>query len=106
MMMKLPGYVRLANKKSENQFIRDKVNKMKQEKLLDKLKIFFDSDTREREKQKSDIKDILKKLKKRERKLKEKLEAENNAGKRKHFQQEIDVVYAQRKKGIKLIKEL
>jgi len=79
---------------------------MKQEKLLDKLKIFFDSDTREREKQKSDIKDILKKLKKRERKLKGKLEAENNAGKRKHFQQEIDVVYAQRKKGIKLIKEL
>ncbi|RKZ47271.1 MAG: hypothetical protein DRQ58_07060, partial [Gammaproteobacteria bacterium] len=89
--MKFPEYVRLANKKSENQFIRDKVNKMKQEKLLDKLKIFFDSDTREREKQKSDIKDILKKLKKRERKLKEKLEAENNAGKRKHFQQEIDV---------------
>jgi hypothetical protein len=79
---------------------------MKQEKLLDKLKIFFDSDTREREKQKSDIKDILKKLKKRERKLKGKLEAENNAGKRKRFQQEIDVIYAQRKKGIKLIKEL
>lgn len=79
---------------------------MKQEKLLDKLKIFFDSDTRERAKQKSDIKDILKKLKKRERKLKEKLEAENNAGKRKRFQQEIDVIYAQRKKGIKLIKEL
>ena len=79
---------------------------MKQEKLLDKLKIFFDSDARERKKQKSDIKDILKKLKKRERKLKGKLDAENNAGKRKHFQQEIDVIYAQRKKGIKLIKEL
>ncbi|MCK5498812.1 MAG: hypothetical protein KAI77_06405 [Gammaproteobacteria bacterium] len=79
---------------------------MKQKKLLDKLKIFFDSDAREREKQKSDIKDILKKLKKRERKLKEKLDAEKNAGKRKHFQQEIDVIYAQRKKGIKLIKEL
>ncbi|MCK5431556.1 MAG: hypothetical protein KAI15_00165 [Gammaproteobacteria bacterium] len=79
---------------------------MKQKKLLDKLKTFFDSDAREREKQKSDIKDILKKLKKRERKLKEKLDAEKNAGKRKHFQQEIDVIYAQRKKGIKLIKEL
>ena len=78
---------------------------MKQEKLLDKLKIFFDSDARERKKQKSDIKDILKKLKKRERKLKGKLDAENNAGKRKHFQQEIDVIYAQRKKGIKLIKD-
>ncbi len=79
---------------------------MKQQKLLDKLKTFFDSDTREREKQKSDIKNILKKLKKRERKLKEKLGNENNAEKRKRFQQEIDVIYAQRKKGIKLIKEL
>jgi hypothetical protein len=78
---------------------------MKQKKLLDKLKIFFDSDARAREKQKSDIKDILKKLKKRERKLKEKLDSEKNAEKRKHFQQEIDVVYAQRKKGIKIIKE-
>jgi len=79
---------------------------VKQKKLLDKLKTFFDSDAREREKQKSDIKGILKKLKKRERKLKGKLDAENNAEKRKHFQQEIDVIYAQRKKGIKLIKEL
>ena len=79
---------------------------MKQKKLLDKLKTFFDSDAREREKQKSDIKDILKKLKKRERKLKEKLDAENNSEKCKHFQQEIAVIYAQRTKGIKLIKEL
>jgi hypothetical protein len=79
---------------------------MKQKKLLDKLKTFFDSDIREREKQKSDIKDILKKLKKRERKLKEKLDAENDSGKCKRFQQEIDVIYAQRTKGIKLIKEL
>ncbi len=79
---------------------------MKQKKLLDKLKTFFDSDTREREKQKSDIKDILKKLKKRERKLKEKRDNEKNTDKRKHFQKEIDVIYTQRKKGIKLIKEL
>ena len=79
---------------------------MKQKKLLDKLKTFFDADAREREKQKSDIKDILKKLKKKERKLKGKLDAEKNADKRKRFQQEIDVIYAQRTKGIKLIKEL
>ncbi len=79
---------------------------MKQEKLLDKLKTFFDADAREREKQKSDIKDILKKLKKKERKLKEKLDTERNTNKRKRFQQEIDVIYAQRNKGIKLIKEL
>lgn len=78
---------------------------MKHKKLLDKLKAFFDSDEREREKQKSDIKDILKKLKKKERKLKEKLGDENNTEKRNHIQQEIDIIYAQRKKGIKLIKE-
>ncbi len=79
---------------------------MKQKKLLDKLKMFFDSNTREREKQKSDFKDILKKLKKRERKLKKKLGAEKNKEKQKLLKQEINVIYAQRKKGIKLIKEL
>ena len=79
---------------------------MKQKKLLDKLKVFFDSDARERKKQKSDIKNILKKLKKRERKLKKKLETEENKDKQKRIKQDIDVIYAQRKKGIKLIKEL
>ena len=78
---------------------------MKQKKLLEKLKTFFDADAREREKQKSDIKDILKKLKKKERKLKRKLDSEKNTEKRNHFQQEIDIIYAQRKKGINLIKE-
>ncbi len=78
---------------------------MKQKKLLDKLKAYFDTDEREREKQKSDIKDILKKLKKKERKLKEILAAEKNAKKRNRLKQQIDVIYAQRKKGIKLIKE-
>ncbi len=78
---------------------------MKQKKLLEKLKEFFDSDTRERKKQRSDVKDILKKLKKRERHLKEKLEDEKDEEKRNRIQQKIDVVYAQRKKGIALIKE-
>lgn len=78
---------------------------MKQKKLLEKLKAFFDSDARERKKQEADVKDILKKLKKRERHLKEKLEDETDEEKRNRLQQKIDVVYAQRKKGIKLIKE-
>ena len=51
---------------------------MKNKRLLDKLKAFFDSSAREREKQKVYIKDILKKLKKRERKLKLKLETEKS----------------------------
>ena len=37
---------------------------MKQKKLLEKLKDFFDSDARERNKHKSDIKDVLKKTEK------------------------------------------
>ena len=79
---------------------------MKQQKLLDKLKDFFDLDERERRKEKSDIKAILKKLKKREHKLREKHDAENKEEKRNRIQQEIDIVYAQRTKGIKLLKEL
>lgn len=78
---------------------------MKQKKLLEKLRIFFDSDARERENQRGDVKDILKKLKKKERNLKQKLDGENDAEKRNRIQQKIDVVYAQRKKGIALIKE-
>ena len=79
---------------------------MKQKKLLDKLLEFFDASGQKKKKQKSDIKLILKKLKKKERKLKEKLASEKNDNKRKRLKQEIDVVYAQRKKGIKAIKEI
>lgn len=79
---------------------------MKQKKLLEKLKSFFDADERERQEQKADIKKILKKLKKKERKFKEKLGNEKKQEKCTHIQQDIDVIYAQRKKGISLLKEL
>lgn len=79
---------------------------MKQKKLLEKLKSFFDADERERQEQKADIKKILKKLKKKERKFKEKLGNEKKQEKRTHIQQDIDVIYAQRNKGISLLKEL
>ena len=79
---------------------------MKQQKLLDTLLEFFDAGVQKKKKQKSDIKVILKKLKKKERKLKEKLALEKNNNKRKRLKQEIAIVYAQRKKGIKIIKGL
>ena len=78
---------------------------MKQKKLLDKLRVFFDSDERERLNQKEDISIILKKLKKRERKLKEMLTTEGSEQARIRLQQDIDVIYAQRKKGVKILKE-
>ena len=43
--------------------------------------------------------------KKKERQLEEKLGKEIDEEKRNRIQQKIDVVYAQRKKGIKLIQE-
>ena len=79
---------------------------MKQKKLLEKLKHFFDLNEREKRKQKSDIKDILKKLKKKERKLRDKLDEENDEGKCLRIQQEIDIIYAQRTKGVNLLQEL
>jgi len=79
---------------------------MKHKKLLDKLIAFFNSDEREKQNQKDDVAIILKKLKKRERKLKEKLAIEEDEQNRNKLQQHIDIVYAQRKKGITIYKDL
>jgi hypothetical protein len=79
--------------------------RMKKQKLLDKLVAFFNADERERLKQQEDIKHILKKLKKKEQKLKEKLADETKEKKQLQLQQEIDIIYAQRTKGVKLLQE-
>ncbi len=78
---------------------------MKQKKLLDRLRVFFDSDERERQQQIDDISAVLKKLKKRERKLKERLSKEEDEQVRSRLEQDISVIYAQRKKGVKILKE-
>ena len=48
---------------------------------------------------------ILKKLKAKENKLREALAAETSQEKRAKLQKELDIIHAQRKKGIKLLRE-
>ena len=77
---------------------------MGKKKLLIKLQEFFDADQREKERRVKDFKRILKKLKEKERGLEEKLKKCTNAEKAVELQQELDIIYAQRKKGVKIIK--
>ena len=50
--------------------------------------------------------DVLKKLKKKENNLKNKLNNESNLKNRKQIKKELAIVHAQRKKGIEAIKKL
>jgi len=78
---------------------------MKTRKLLEKLVNYLDADARQRKKERDDMKAVLKKLKRREKKLKKQLEDENDEQKKAALQGEIDILHAQRKKGVKLLKE-
>ena len=75
-------------------------------KLLQKLQVFFDADERQRKAHKREIKKVLKKLKAKENKIQARLEQCHDPELRGALQQELDIIYAQRKKGIKIIKEL
>jgi superfamily II helicase len=75
-------------------------------KLLKKLQDFFDADQREKERHLSDIKRILKKLKEKERKLQKDLELCGIGDKCEALKQELDIIYAQRMKGVKIVKEI
>lgn len=79
---------------------------MKKKKLLKKLQAFFDLDERRKKAHIADLFKILKKLKAKERKIAAELEQESAPDKCKVLQQELEIIYAQRKKGIHVIKEL
>ena len=76
------------------------------EKLLDKLANFLDAKRRKQKKQHESLKVLLKKLKKRQEKHKKLLEAKQDPEGRKRIERTLKVIYTQRKKGIKLYKDL
>ncbi len=77
---------------------------MSKKKLLKILQDFFNADRREQQQRVRQIKKVLKKLKVKEVKLKEKMELCDDVDKMTALQQELDIIYAQRMKGIKIIK--
>ena len=79
---------------------------MKLKKLVRKLEEFLDADARERLKHREDMKTLLRKMKVKEKNLAAKALVEFDQGKLERLRKEIDLVHAQRKKGISALKEM
>ena len=79
---------------------------MNKKKLLEKLQEFFDADQQEKVKHTRQIKKVLKKLKEKERNIQQKLELCDDVDKAIELQKELDIIYAQRIKGVKIVKEM
>ena len=79
---------------------------MKANKLLEKLKDYMGAKRRAQLARYDSIKRVLKKLKKKENSLKEKLKKEHSDKTTKRLKKEMAVLSAQRKKGMKMLKEL
>lgn len=79
---------------------------MKTGKMLDRIRSFMDADQRAQIKQADAIKEILHKLKKKERHLKEKLENCKNSKEAEKLKVKVAVCHAQRKKGLAKLKEI
>ena len=76
------------------------------EKLLDKLGNLLDAKRHKQKKKHENLKKLLKKLKKRQEKHKKLLEAKQDPEGRKRIERTLKVIYTQRKKGIKLYKDI
>lgn len=79
---------------------------MRAPKLLKIVKRFLSADKEKQYEHTKCFNNVLKKLKKKENILKNKLKHEQNEKNRKQLQKELAVVHAQRKKGIEAIKKL
>jgi hypothetical protein len=79
---------------------------VKTKKLLEKLTKFISADHRAQMQDIKSIKNVLKELKNKENKFKEKLKEEKDQIKHDEIKIKLNVIYAQRKKGVALLKEL
>lgn len=79
---------------------------MGRKKLLHRLKEFFDMDARDREQRKDELNDLLSRLKQKELELKALLDIDQDENTKSEIIQKIDVVHTQRKKGVKMLKEI
>ena len=76
------------------------------EKLLDKLANLLNAKRRKQIKKHENLKKLLKKLKKRQEQHKKLLEDKKDPEGRKRIERTLKVIYTQRKKGIKLYKDI
>ena len=79
---------------------------MKTPKLIQQVRDLMNADSLKKKKRISNLKQILGKLKARSKALRAKIKHEKNGGDRKALQKELNMVNAQRKKGLKAVKSL
>lgn len=79
---------------------------MGRKKLLKKLAEFFDRDMRERGQRDDELADLLNRLKAKETEMKERLDSISDPEELKDMKKKIDIVHAQRKKGIGMLKDV
>ncbi len=79
---------------------------MGSKKLLKKLGDFFNLDTRDRQKRKDELNELLARLKSKEEELKTERELETDETQIRQLDKKIDLVHSQRKKGISVLKEI
>ncbi len=91
---------------SRKELIPNKVLAMNINKLLKKAESFLNADERKRKEKRKYLKHVLKKLKKYERALREKLENELDDTSRTEIEREVALAHAQRKKGLKNLEAL
>ncbi len=78
---------------------------MKTRKILRQMQRLADDNDPKRGERRRAIKALLKKLRKRDRRLRELLEKESASDERKALKHELGVLKKQRKKGLKLLRE-
>jgi hypothetical protein len=78
---------------------------MKTKKLLGKVTQYLNLGSNSQAAMRVEMKGILKKLKKKEWNIRDKIVTEDNDLKRKRFQREVDVIHAQRTKGLRAYKD-
>lgn len=79
---------------------------MKLKKLMERLTRFLDADSSTQKEEIKSIRKVLKELKQKERSLAEKLEKKPKRDDADELQIKLDVIYAQRKKGLERVKAL
>jgi hypothetical protein len=79
---------------------------MKLKKLLQKVEQFLSAKERARKERMSSMHEVLDALKKKERRLQVRAKAEKNADARASIEKKREVVHAQRKKGLMVLKAL
>lgn len=79
---------------------------MKIEKLLHKLQAFFDTDEHKKRQHIEELKKILLKLKKKERKINHVQQQTEDGSLKKYYQTELEIIRVQRKKGIEVLRQL